>query len=307
LQKFVWIALLFVIVGIVVWILVSGVDRAKPARAAATVSPPQAQNGPMSVFVSIPPLKYVAERIGGDKVTVRAMVRPGTNPHTFEPLPDQLAGLLKAKIFFLVGDPSELAWLEKARASYPGVAFIETDAAVLKRPADGEVAGHGGGDPHIWLAPKLLALQARSMAAVFLSADKPNAPYYKERLDAFTVAMEALDTRISILLAPFKGRSFIVFHPSWGYFADAYGLKQAPMEMAGKEPGARHLAAVTDIVRREKVSSIFTAPQFPVREAQAIAEATGARVVTIDPLVEDVDKNLWAVAEALAASFGGVK
>ncbi len=307
LQKLVWITIPLLLAGVIGWLIFATADRAKPARAAATVAPLQVHEGPTPVFVSIPPLRFIAEKIGGDRVTVTALVRPGANPHTFEPLPDQMAGLSSATLFFLAGDPSELAWRDKVRGSYPGLTFIETGAAVIKRPADGEEEHHGGVDPHIWLAPKLLSIQARSMAAVFMTADKPNAAYYKERLDAFTGAMDALDGRIKELLAPYKGRSFIVFHPSWGYFADAYGLKQVPIEMAGKEPGARHLAAVTDIVRREKVSAIFVAPQFPVREAQAIAGATGAKVVTIDPLAEDVEKNLSTVAEALAAAFGGGK
>ncbi len=324
-QKFVWITILTVLVGVIAWLLTAGGGSAAQM--------PQ-NDGKMAVFVSIPPLKYVVERIGGDRVTVTALVRPGANPHTFEPLPDQMAGLSQAKLFFLTGDPSEIAWLEKVRGSYPGVTFVRTDTDIAKRPADGQQTEHrehdcahhaegfaaedhaacpnyadhhGGGDPHIWLSPHLLKEQARAVAAAVAAADPAHTTRYQNNLLAFADEMDALDGRIATLLASFKGRPFIVFHPSWGYFADAYGLKQVPIEIAGKESGAQHLAAVTDIVRREKVSALFVAPQFSGREAQAVADATGAKVVMIDPLVEDVAKNLWSVAEALAASFGGAQ
>ncbi|MBD3314523.1 MAG: ABC transporter substrate-binding protein, partial [Chitinivibrionales bacterium] len=102
---------------------------------------------------------------------------------------------------------------------------------------------------------------------------------------------------------PLRGRKFFVFHPSFGYFADAYGLKQIAVETGGKEPSARRLANLIDDARQESVKVIFVQPQFSRKAAQAIADAIDGAVVPVDPLAEDYMANLGEIAAKLRAAM----
>ncbi|HSO06429.1 MAG TPA: zinc ABC transporter substrate-binding protein, partial [Pelomicrobium sp.] len=103
--------------------------------------------------------------------------------------------------------------------------------------------------------------------------------------------------------APPQRRKFLVFHPSWAYFARAYGLTELAIEVEGKEPGPRQLAAVIDIARKEGIGVIFIQPQFSRRSAETVAQALSARIATLDPLAEDWPANLQLAAEALRAAL----
>ena len=97
-------------------------------------------------------------------------------------------------------------------------------------------------------------------------------------------------------------RKFLVFHPAWGYFAQAYGLTQVPIEQGGKEPGARTLVTLIEQAKRDQIRVVFIQPQSDPRFAEQIARAIGGRVIAIDPLAPDYVANLRAVARQIAAA-----
>ena len=111
------------------------------------------------------------------------------------------------------------------------------------------------------------------------------------------------DKKIRDMLAPFKGRCFMVFHPAWGYFAEEYGLEQVPIEVEGKEPGPQALARLIDEARKENIQVIFVQKQFSSRAAETIAKAIHGKVVALDPLAEDYLDNLIAMAESLVEAW----
>ena len=89
----------------------------------------------------------------------------------------------------------------------------------------------------------------------------------------------------------------MVYHPSWGYFADAYGLEQVPIEIEGKEPTPRELKGLITQAKELGVKVIFIQPQFSAKSAKVIANAIGAQVVLADPLAQNWAENLLLVAE----------
>jgi zinc transport system substrate-binding protein len=101
-----------------------------------------------------------------------------------------------------------------------------------------------------------------------------------------------------------EGKSFMVFHPSWGYFADTYGLRQIPIETGGKEPGARTLQQVIEQGQRAGVRVVFVQKQFSRRVAETVAHALNARIATVDPLAEDYLRNMRHVADIFAGELG---
>ena len=85
---------------------------------------------------------------------------------------------------------------------------------------------HAGLDPHIWLSPPLVKIQARTILSTLQEADPIHRSDYESNFKSFMEQIDKLDADLKKILTGKKGSQFIVFHPSWGYFAHAYGLKQ---------------------------------------------------------------------------------
>lgn len=157
-----------------------------------------------------------------------------------------------------------------------------------------------GLDPHVWLAPgpaKVIAHNTfDALAAIF--PDKEST--LRSNLDKLLAEIDALDARIRETLAPIpqEKRRFLVFHPTWGYFADAYNLEQLPIEMEGKDPGPAELARIIERAKSEGIVVVFVQPQFSATSAQVVAREIGGRVEKLDPLAEDWADNLERAAAA---------
>jgi len=278
-------------------------------------------------FVSISPQSYFVERIGGGLVTVDVLVKPGQEPHTYEPTPRQMVALSDAHIYFSVGFPFEERILRKVQSTNPKLLLVHTDGGIKRRmlevhlddgvthaesrgdePATREDGGepiHGGGepDPHIWLGPEQIGVQVRNIYRALADIDPSHAQEYRKNLDAFLADLEVINAKLSVLFEPYRGRSFFVYHPAFGYFADAYGLTQVPVELSGKQPTPKQIEGLITRAKKEGVRVVFVSPQFDHRSAEAIAEAINGAVVTIDPLAKDVLANLQGVAAAIEGAF----
>ena len=268
--------------------------------------PAEEASGKLRVAVSIPPQASFVERVGGEHVEALVLVPPGQSPHAYEPTPRQMASLATARLFFSIGVPFEKRLLEKLRAM-KSLRVVEMHEGVPLRqmaPAeedheDGHHHAAGEPDPHCWLNPRYVKTMAANVARALKELDPPHAADYEKNLQAFQAELDAADARIAKALEPLKGREMMVFHPAFGYFCDAYGLKQVVVEAEGKEPSARQLAAFIERAKRAGAKVIFVEPQFSRRSAEAIAAAVGAEVVALDPLARDYVANLEAMAQAI--------
>lgn len=274
---------------------------------------------PLPVTVSILPQKYFVERIGGERVAVTVMVEPGAEPHVYDPKPQQMMALAKSKIYFALGVPFEDAWLPKFTAANPGMKIIHTEAGIRKLPmqahshqeerpsASPQPAQHDhheGLDPHIWLSPPLVMLQARNILDGLLQVDPTNRSKYEANYRKLMEGLVALDLDLFRLFGETGDRNeFMVFHPAWGYLAAAYGLEQIPIEVEGKEPKAADLKRLIEQARKHRIKALFIQPQFSSTSAKVIAEALGAQVVSADPMAADWENNLRDVAEQFAAAM----
>lgn len=145
----------------------------------------------------------------------------------------------------------------------------------------------------------LLMIQAQHITKALCEADPSGAETYRANLQSLKIRLEQADTEIAEMLAPYAGRAFYVFHPAFGHFAHAYGLRQIPVEIEGKSPSPRQLLALVEQARADQVKVLFVQPQFDQRSAQSVASAIGGSVVAIDPLRKDVVANLKDMATAL--------
>lgn len=283
----------------------------------AMTARPAAAGDVLTAFVSIPPQRYFLQQIGGDRVAVQVMVEPGADAHTYEPRPRQMVALSKAVLYFAVGvQPFETVWLKKIAAANPGMKVVHTDRDIQKIPiaphelehrehTEAGAAVHHDHqlDPHIWLSPPLVRQQARVMLEALVAADPSHGQRYEANYRRFSARLTDLDAEFKSLFAERQGMKFMVFHPSWGYFADAYGLKQVAIEMEGKEPKPAQLSRLIDRARAENIRVIFVQPQFSAKSARLIAREIGGQVAFVDPLAEDWVANLREAADKLKAAL----
>jgi zinc transport system substrate-binding protein len=253
---------------------------------------------PVPVFVSILPQKYFLEKIGGARVHVSLMVPPGANYHTYEPKPTQMKALSKARLYFAIGAPFEDAWLPKFASANSAMRIVQTDEGVDRIPMEAhdhhgeDRHAQGVQDPHTWLSPPNVRIMARNIAMALGEADPARRAQYDENCRKFMQEIDELDAELKKIFGDRKGIRFMVFHPAWGYFAKAYGLKQIPVEIEGKEPKPAQLKRLIEAARRDGIKVIFVQPQFSARSAETIAKAIDGQVVFADPLHPDWAGNL---------------
>ncbi len=162
---------------------------------------------------------------------------------------------------------------------------------------------HAGLDPHIWLSPPLVKIQARTILAALQEADPVHRSVYETNFKAFTAQLDQLDADLKQIFKGKTGLQFMVFHPSWGYFAQAYGLKQVPIEIEGKDPKPAQLKELIEHARENGIKVVFVQPQFSTQSAEVVAREIGGQVAFADPLAEDWMANLREVANKFQSAL----
>lgn len=276
------------------------------------------------VFVSILPQKYFVEKIGGNLVEVSVMVKPGATPEIYEPKPYQMVALSRAKIYFTIGVPFEKALLKKILSPNPNILISHMEDGIKKMPMEAhyhltiderknnhletekskEQHYQGIEDPHIWLSPTLVMIQARNILEALLRVDPAHSSVYQSNYKNFITEIIELDIELlNIFSGKGEEKQFIVFHPAWGYFAHAYGIKQIPIEIEGKEPKPKELNYLIQHARKQDIKVVFVQPQFSTQTAKTIANAIGGEIVFANPLAYDWADNLRKVATKFRTSL----
>jgi len=265
----------------------------------------------LEVFVSIPPLAHFVERIGSKYVNVQILLKPGDSPHNFEPSPKQISKITKSVLFFTIGMPFEDRIVEKVKSSAGQLAIVSTDKGVNKRVMSsfhhegheehedktnyknyGNTLIDDNLDPHIWLGPSQIRVLVQNITQAFQETDPAHASEYFDNLNLFLKDLDAIDLEIREILKSYKGQTFYVFHPAFGYFGDAYGLIQEAVEIDGKIPTPKQLVALIHKARTDNIKIIFVQPQFDQKNAETIAKAIDGEVVPMNSMAEDVLQNL---------------
>ncbi|MDP6636176.1 MAG: zinc ABC transporter substrate-binding protein [Phycisphaerae bacterium] len=246
------------------------------------------------MFVSVAPLAYFARRIAGKHITVNVLIAPGGNPHTYTPTPKQVVKLSRGGLLLCAG--SDFGQIISSRLSWGNSQLRVVNVAKDIETHDHH--GHGG-DNHVWMSPKLSKTLASGVCLELCKLDPPHADDYRRNLRQLHEDLDDLDVRLAKILAPFKGRTFFVFHPAFGHLAEAYGLKQEAVEHEGKSPGPRRIGDLIDRAKSARARAIFVQPQFSHRAAAIIADKIGGEVVVLDPLSADYINNLEHIAEEL--------
>lgn len=249
-------------------------------------------NAEVNVAVSILPQQYFVRKIGGDHVSVLVMAGPGINPLTYQPPKAQWQALNERDIYFLMGIPPEKDWLSQIAELAPDVKLVDISQGIPKM----------NDDPHIWLSPQLVKTQAQTIAQALITIDPAHEADYQANLKAFLAELDTLDQAIQQVMDANQaaGKTFIVTHPAWGYFASDYGLKMVAIPEGTTDA---QLVQLADSAKSKGITTIFYQRGFDKSAAEKLASMLdGGRTVPLEPLNPNWEPNLRSVAMMLAKS-----
>lgn len=265
----------------------------------------------LNVVVSIPPELEFVQKIGGDRVNSSVMVEAGSSPHTYEPKPSQMKAVGTADLYLSIGVEFETIWLPKFQNQNRKLVITDVSQGIQRIPMEGEHHHEGEAthheeherlDPHVWMTPDHAKIIARNIYEALIKLDVNGTDYYHSNLESYIKELNELQCHIKGLLDKVPPQStFMVFHPSWGYFAKEYDLRQLAVEIEGKSPKPRQLIAIIKEAKEEKVQAIFTQPEFSDKAAQTIADELGIEVIKSSALAADWSQNLINLARAIRA------
>ncbi|MCL2265549.1 MAG: zinc ABC transporter substrate-binding protein [Treponema sp.] len=279
------------------------------------------QNDSLLIAVSIPPQAWFVSQIAGGNAEHPAetviLVPPGQNPHNYEPAPRQIQSLSNADVWILSGAEFEITLRPKIESLFPNLLIIDGTQGVQFRlleehdhdehdpnenfslPIPNSLLSAPYIDKHTWLGrfpAKILAGHIKDSLCVL---DNENEKKYQSLYEKLVMEIDNVFDELQITLAPLNGKNVFVYHPSFGYFLDEFGIHQEAVETGGKEPTPRQLNNLLEKINHEKPSAIFVQAQFPVSAAKTLADAAGAQVIELDPLAEDWLENIKFMGQIL--------
>ena len=263
-------------------------------------------SGKKIITVSIPPFKYFINAIGGEDFSVNIMVPAGANPHIYEPFPDQIANLRKSVAYVSDGYLGfEMTWLDR---------FYETNREMKKLSLGQNIdlikpVGHSdsehveGADPHYWVSPRCALVMASAVKSLLIDINPDKREKYELNYAILVKSIDDLDKKARELFSEYQNKPFMIFHPTLGYLARDYGLKEIAVENEGKEPTPSSLKELIDAGKAENIRVIFIQREYDIKNARTIASETGAVLETIDPLSENWAASVQQIIDALYRSF----
>lgn len=252
----------------------------------------------INVMVSILPQVEFVERIGGNKVSIQEMIPPGFSPETYDPSPEQLKKLQTANIYFRIGHiPFEKSQMGKLANINPKMEVVDTSTGITLQSLIED--NHEGDDPHIWLSPQLVKIQAQHIYDALVAYQPKDKDYFLANYNQFIHDLDALDSTLAKTFKPIEGKTIFVFHPAFGYLASAYNFHQEAIEVEGKDPSPDHLKKMIDKAKADNVHVIFVQKEFSTKSAEAIAKGINGVVIKIDPLAKDYFNNLKRMSDTI--------
>jgi len=234
-----------------------------------------------SVAVTIFPLYDIVRRVAGDRLRVHLVLPPGHDHHSFDPRPQDVAGLAQSGLVFGVGLGLD-DWVQGLASRAGAGAATVFEVGPLLDPIlmdDGKTV-----DPHFWLDPVRMQQAVDVIVGALSNLDAEEAPLYRQRGEEVKQSLHELHREIARRAGGWTRRSIVTFHNSMQYFASRYGLEVVAVvePVPGQEPTPKHLAEVVAILKTTG-ASLLSEPQLDPRPAKVLAAEAGVPVLEVDP------------------------
>ena len=272
------------------------------------------QQDGLLIAVSIPPQAWFVSQIAGDKAGTLVIVSPGQNPHTYEPTPRQLQSLTTASAWILSGLDFEISLLPRVEPLFPNLLIVDgtegVELRLLEEPCL-DCGAHNSHDHHVslfnidrhtWLGREAAKILGRHIRDTLSRLDRDNEAFYHERYENLVREIDNVFEELKAVLAPLYGRSVFVYHSSFGYFLDEFGIRQEAVETGGSEPTPRQLNNLMARIIEERPAAIFVQTQFPITAARTLANAVDAQLIELDPLAIDWLDNIRRMGVSLRSA-----
>lgn len=283
------------------------------------------KDGSLTVMASFYPLKYLAEKVGGEHVSVTSLTPDGAEPHDLELSPKMVDSLSSADaVIYLAGfqsavdeaieqqapktviDVSSAAELIEAGTDANHPSEDEEDATDEAQSGETEAHDHDhegadhadhdhhhdmSADPHFWLDPTRMAKAATLVGDKLAEADSAHADTYKANAKALAEELNTLSNTLVTKTSNCKVKTFVTAHTAFGYLADRTGLTQVGISGLDPEssPSPARLAEIAQIAKEQGVTTIFTEALIDPKVAQTLADDLGITTAVLDPIESQTD------------------
>jgi len=265
----------------------------------------------LTVAVSIVPQETFVHKIAGDLVDVVVMIPPGNSPANYQPTPQMMAKFNESDIYFHIDVSAEVSILESVSKDiklidlaeivdmkYPARYFGEEDHDVDEQNNTDEHS-HEGRDPHIWLSPKRSIVMVEAMRDELILIDPNNKVIYNDNASKYMNELKALDEKLTLAFDEMTSKSFIMYHPSLGYFADDYGLEMFAIESEGKDATIKELGYIIELAKEHDIRYVVYQEEFDSQQAEIIASEIEGETIKVAPLSGDYINNLESILEKM--------
>lgn len=281
-------------------------------------------NGKLNVYASVYPIYDFTKKIGGDKINLSMLTKPGEEPHHYEPSSDDIKNLSKADLFIYNGAGLE-SFTDKIIESNPdlktcqaseGVDLIKAthdhdhdhDCCQNNDDADHnhnhenennhnheakenhssheEEHHHGMYDPHTWISIKNAKIEMENIKNKLSEIDPDNASYYQKNFDKYAKMCDDLDKEYSQKISVLPNKVMVVSHQAFGYLCGDYGLSQVPIKNISNEdePDAQTMAQIIDYIKKNNIKYICVEEMTSTKIADTIKAETGAQIKVLSPV-----------------------
>ena len=252
----------------------------------------------MQIVVTIPPLSYAVQRIGGNLVRVVELLKPGDDPHNYTLSPRQVIEISKAEALIDLGLGEDKWIAQRIKAISPSVKEFNS----TKGMEHFLIGVKDAYNPHVWLDVKLYELMCINIYSDLVKLDPNAQKIFSYNLGSFLMELNILDNQIREELKPYHNKPFVAQHPAWLYFARAYGLgKEYSLENdSGQVLSPEKYQNVIEAMKRYKIDSIIGDPVTPARITDTLARDMHAKIVEINPIFMD---NYFELMKSITKKF----
>jgi zinc transport system substrate-binding protein len=271
--------------------------------------------GTVDVVASFYPMEFLAERIGGDHVSVNTLTEPGVEPHDLELSPRETARLSEADLIVYLAGLQPAVDRAVAESGVPHIveaaSFTESGADDAEHDADehdaehgdehdaehsdGDGHGHTDGteDPHLWLDPVKYAKVAEGVGEALAEADPEHAADYRANADGLVAELRTLHEDFERELADTENDTFITTHAAFGYLAERYGLREEAIAGLSpeSEPSAARMRELHRVAEEENVRTVFFETLASDATARTLADDLDLDTDVLDPLEGITDES----------------